>query len=875
MDMDGDEPTATPKPTSGDWAPYKDRLQYEVADLLYTQEQMSGANIDKLLELWTASLLPHNTAPPFRNHFDMYQTIDSAPLGEVRWTRFEMTHDDADSCPSNAPTWKKDTYEVWYRDIREVVKNIISNPDFKTQIDYAPLRELDENGVRQFRNFMGGDWAWAQADEIAKDPNTHGAAFVPIILGSDKTTVSVATGQNEYYPLYASIGNIHNVARRAHRNGVVLVGFLAIPKTSKKYVDDVQFRKFRRQLFHSSLSRILQSLKPGMTTPEVVRCGDGHFRKVIYGLGPYIADYPEQALLACIVQGWCPVCLADKANLDKPGAELRSRGHTETVVCTHELGELWDEYGIVGDVIAFTNDFPRADIHELLAPDILHQLIKGTFKDHLVAWVESYLKAKNGKAQTLNILADIDRRISIVPSFSGLRRFPQGRGFKQWTGDDSKALMKVYLPAIVGYLPPNVVSSVRSFIEFCYLVRREVHTPESISMLHNALEEFHKKREVFRIPGVRAEGFSLPRQHSCVHYEDKIKLFGAPNGLCSSITESKHIQAVKEPWRRSNRFEALGQMLMANQRLDKLAASRVYFQDRGMLEGSLLSSTQQELLGTDAVPLVPRPSATTRRQNVRNDGHLGSQDADDEGATIVDGPRVLSSVAMALTFQRKYPRNANDLGEVIGLSTLDQFIRCFLFHQLHPNSAETGSTLPLDSCPVLEGEMIYVHHSAEAVFYAPSDPSGVGGMRREFIRATPSWRNGGARYDCVFVNRDSAQKGLLGLDVAQVKLLFTLCIWGRRYQCALVHWYQRDGDTPDKQTGMWFVKPSFSGNRYRIPICSVIDLNTIFRAAHLIPVYDRNTTVPDAADHTTTLRTYKKFYVNKYIDHHAFDLLHV
>jgi hypothetical protein len=46
-----------------------------------------------------------------------------------------------------------------------------------------------------------------------------------------------------------------------------------------------------------------------MTTPEVTRCPDGHFRRVIYGLGPYIADYPEQALLACIVQGWCPRCV--------------------------------------------------------------------------------------------------------------------------------------------------------------------------------------------------------------------------------------------------------------------------------------------------------------------------------------------------------------------------------------------------------------------------------------------------------------------------------------------------------------------------------------------------------------------------------------
>ena len=34
--------------------------------------------------------------------------------------------------------------------------------------------------------------------------------LVPIILGSDKTTVSVGTGNNEYYPLYLSIRNVHN-----------------------------------------------------------------------------------------------------------------------------------------------------------------------------------------------------------------------------------------------------------------------------------------------------------------------------------------------------------------------------------------------------------------------------------------------------------------------------------------------------------------------------------------------------------------------------------------------------------------------------------------------------------------------------------------
>ena len=41
-----------------------------------------------------------------------------------------------------------------------------------------------------------------------------------------------------------------------------------------------------------------------MTTPDIIRCPDQHFRRAIYGLGPYIADYPEQVLLAGVITGW-------------------------------------------------------------------------------------------------------------------------------------------------------------------------------------------------------------------------------------------------------------------------------------------------------------------------------------------------------------------------------------------------------------------------------------------------------------------------------------------------------------------------------------------------------------------------------------------
>ena len=88
----------------------------------------------------------------------------------------------------------------------------------------------------------------------------------------------------------------------------------------------------------------------------------------IYGLGPYIADYPEQALLACIIQGWCarwvtvvpPLwyydvltnsrCTAPHNDLDV-GAGPCAHLLTEQLIQMLDSRTLWEEYGIVANVV--------------------------------------------------------------------------------------------------------------------------------------------------------------------------------------------------------------------------------------------------------------------------------------------------------------------------------------------------------------------------------------------------------------------------------------------------------------------------------------------------------------------------------------------
>jgi len=123
---------------------------------------MSAGHIDILLALWATSLAPHGDEPPFESHTHMYDTIDNSPLGDVPWQTFSCKYNGVRPA-RDAPSWMDSEFDVWFRDARTLVQNILANPDFKDEIHYGPFQEYDNNGNRRFQDFMSGDWAFKQA----------------------------------------------------------------------------------------------------------------------------------------------------------------------------------------------------------------------------------------------------------------------------------------------------------------------------------------------------------------------------------------------------------------------------------------------------------------------------------------------------------------------------------------------------------------------------------------------------------------------------------------------------------------------------------------------------------------------------------------
>ncbi|KAL1698193.1 hypothetical protein EV121DRAFT_165231, partial [Schizophyllum commune] len=137
----------------------------------------------------------------------------------------------------------------------------------------------------------------------------EGATLCPVILASDKTQLTNFSGGKSAYPVYLTLGNLPKAIRRKpSMHACVLIAYLPVTKVSHRDISESEARCRQARVFHEAMRHVVAPLvDAGKKGVEMVG-GNGEVRRVHPVLASYVADYPEQCLIACAKYGTCPKC---------------------------------------------------------------------------------------------------------------------------------------------------------------------------------------------------------------------------------------------------------------------------------------------------------------------------------------------------------------------------------------------------------------------------------------------------------------------------------------------------------------------------------------------------------------------------------------
>ena len=411
--------------------------------------------------------------------------------------------------------------------------------------------------VEQLQNFPSFD--------PAKDQIPNGVTLLGVILSSDKTNISVMTGNRMAHPLLISLTNINpDIHSKGSLHAYVLLALLPVvsflhPKTCIRSL-------LSNCLIHESINFVVKPLKSAASIGIMMSDPIGSLHYCFTPLVAYIANTPEQTLLACISPKASPISTAThkefgESQLYPLQTATKTLGNIEHA-CSEADPDDWESflkvarcYYLNGVHRPFWRNWALCDPLIFFNPEVLHHF-HHLFWDHDLQWCLVVVGPN-----------EIDFQISLIQVAVGYHSFKEGISkLKQVTGCGHCTVQRYIIGVIAGAIPPKFLVAIRALFDFHYLTQMPRFDDKVLDRIEASLHTFHENKSAIISAGGRQgsngplDHWEIPKLELLQHIVPSIRTSGAVMQWSADVTEHAHVTEIKQPARSGNNEDYYAQI---------------------------------------------------------------------------------------------------------------------------------------------------------------------------------------------------------------------------------------------------------------------------------------------------------------------------
>ncbi|KIJ16552.1 hypothetical protein PAXINDRAFT_11002 [Paxillus involutus ATCC 200175] len=460
----------------------------------------------------------------------------------------------AEMLPSG-PHWKSHTFHpptstkrkvvLYYRDAVDCLQALLSHPLFAAHISFILKKE-----------WLSGNHAWDLQGQIP-----DGATLLGVVLSSDKTNISVMTGNQMAHPLLLSLANINaDICSKGSLHGHVLLALLPVASFIHKKTRVCSL--LSDQLVHKSLDFILKPLKVAAAVGIMMSDPVGNLRYCFTPLVTYITNTPEESLLACIGPKASPVSAAIYKQFGDdfchpPHHATQTLADIEAVFSRSDPDDyeyflkVTKLYRLNGVHKPFWRDWPMSDPSIFLMPEPLHHF-HHMFWDHDLQWC-----------------------INIVGEAESDYRFSISRHLLDTARRDHRAVQRYIVGVIAGTVPSKFLAAICALLDFQYLGQMPRFDDDTLARVSATLHSFHDNKKAIITAGSRRgtngpmNHWEIPKLELLQHIVPSIRTSGAVMQWTADVTEHAHVTEIKQPARAGNNQDYYSQIACHLDRSEK------------------------------------------------------------------------------------------------------------------------------------------------------------------------------------------------------------------------------------------------------------------------------------------------------------------